>query len=38
LTEATADQVISQTGALGAYGRDPIDGDVGYKRAGHGQP
>jgi hypothetical protein len=26
--------VVATGGMLGAYGRDPIDGDVGYKRAG----
>lgn len=35
-TEALADQVVVTGGALGAYGRDPIDGDTGYKRAGAG--
>lgn len=33
-TEAIADQVAATGGGLGGYGRDPIDGDVGYKRAG----
>ncbi|BCJ45324.1 hypothetical protein GCM10010168_85930 [Actinoplanes ianthinogenes] len=35
-TEAIADQVVSSGGALGAYGRDPIDGDTGWKRVGTG--
>jgi len=33
-TEATAEQVIATGAMAGAYGRDPIDGDVGYRRAG----
>lgn len=36
VVEATAEQVIATGSMLGAYGRDPIDGDIGYKRAGHG--
>lgn len=32
--EAIADQVVATGGGLSAYGRDPIDGDIGYKRAG----
>lgn len=36
IVEATADQVIATGGSLGAYGRDPVDGDTGYKVAGHG--
>jgi hypothetical protein len=33
-TEATPEQVVS-TGALaGGYGRDPVDGDTGYRKAG----
>src|SRR5688572_9414264 len=35
-TEATAEQVIATGSALGAYGRDPVDGDIGYSRAGRG--
>ncbi|MCW2768463.1 MAG: hypothetical protein JWO11_4422 [Nocardioides sp.] len=35
-TEAIADQIIATGGALGAYGRDPVDGDVGYRRLGAG--
>lgn len=34
VVEATADQVLATGGNLGAYGRDPIDGDTGYKLAG----
>jgi hypothetical protein len=34
IVEATADQVIATGSMLGSYGRDPIDGDVGYKLAG----
>jgi hypothetical protein len=34
--EALADQVVATGGGLGGYGRDPIDGDVGYRRAGTG--
>lgn len=34
--EALADQVVATGGGLGSYGRDPIDGDVGYRRAGTG--
>ena len=34
--EAIIDQVVATGGGLGAYGRDPIDGDIGYKRAGRG--
>jgi hypothetical protein len=34
IVEATADQVIATGGALGGFGRDPIDGDTGYKLAG----
>lgn len=33
-TEATAEQVIATGAMAGAYGRDPIDGDFGYRRAG----
>lgn len=36
IVEATADQVVATGSSLGAFGRDPIDGDVGYKRAGSG--
>lgn len=32
--EATAEQVIATGSMLGTYGRDPIDGDVGYRTAG----
>jgi hypothetical protein len=37
VVEAIADQVIPTGGGFGtygAYGRDPVDGDVGYRRAG----
>lgn len=34
--EATADQVVATGSMLGAYGRDPIDGDTGYRAAGRG--
>jgi hypothetical protein len=34
IVEATADQVVATGSMLGSYGRDPIDGDVGYKLAG----
>lgn len=36
IVEATADQVVATGSSLGAYGIDPIDGDSGYKRLGHG--
>lgn len=36
VVEATADQVVATGGSLGAYGRDPVDGDVGYRRLGTG--
>lgn len=36
LVEATAEQVIATGSMLGTYGRDPIDGDVGYRTAGRG--
>lgn len=35
-TEATPEQLVA-TGALGGYGVDPVDGDVGYKPAGSGR-
>lgn len=34
VVEATAEQVIATGSALGAYGVDPVDGDVGYRLAG----
>ena len=34
IIEATADQVVATGGGYLAGGRDPIDGDVGYRRAG----
>jgi len=34
--EAIADQVVATGGGLGSYGRDPIDGDTGYRRVGTG--
>jgi hypothetical protein len=34
IAEATTDQVIATGSMLGSYGRDPIDGDVGFKLAG----
>lgn len=34
--EALIDQVIPTGAMLGTYGRDPIDGDIGYKAAGRG--
>jgi hypothetical protein len=34
VAEAIIDQVAATGGGLGAWGRDPIDGDVGYRRAG----
>jgi hypothetical protein len=36
IVEATAEQVVATGSSLGAFGRDPIDGDYGYKKAGHG--
>jgi hypothetical protein len=36
VAEAIIDQVAATGGGLGAWGRDPIDGDVGFKRAGSG--
>lgn len=36
LVEATAEQVIATGSMLGTYGRDPVDGDVGYRTAGRG--
>jgi len=36
VAEAIIDQVAATGGGLGGYGRDPIDGDVGYRRAGSG--
>jgi hypothetical protein len=33
-TEAIIDQVVPTGGGLGAYGRDPIDGDIGFKPTG----
>lgn len=36
VVEALADQVAPTGGGFGGYGRDPIDGDVGFKRAGSG--
>jgi hypothetical protein len=35
-TEAIVDQIAATGGGLGGYGRDPIDNDIGYKRAGSG--
>lgn len=35
-TEATPEQLVA-TGAIGAYGQDPVDGDVGYRPAGGGR-
>ena len=32
-TEATAEQVIATGAMVGTYGRDPIDGDYGYRSA-----
>lgn len=34
IVEATAEQVVATGSSFGASGRDPIDGDVGYKLAG----
>ncbi len=34
--EALIDQVVPTGAMLGSYGRDPIDGDIGYKAAGRG--
>jgi hypothetical protein len=34
--EALADQVIPTGAMMGSYGRDPIDGDIGYRAAGRG--
>jgi hypothetical protein len=33
-TEATAEQIIATGASLGAWGRDPIDGDTNYRPAG----
>lgn len=33
-TEATIEQVVATGAMVGAYGRDPVDGDYGYRRAG----
>lgn len=33
-TEATAEQVVATGAMVGTYGRDPIDGDYGYRPAG----
>jgi len=33
-TEATAEQLVATGAMLGGYGRDPIDGDTGYRLAG----
>lgn len=35
-TESLADQVVNTGSMLGTYGRDPVDGDVGYRTAGRG--
>lgn len=36
IVEATADQVVPTGGGYAYGGRDPIDGDIGYRRAGSG--
>jgi hypothetical protein len=36
IVEATADQVVPTGGGYAYGGRDPIDGDIGYRRAGTG--
>src|SRR5438034_714725 len=33
-TEATAEQLVASGALVGGYGRDPVDGDTGYKPAG----
>jgi hypothetical protein len=32
--EATSAQVVASGASTGSYGRDPVDGDVGYRKAG----
>lgn len=36
IVEATSDQVIATGSMLGTFGRDPVDGDTGYRTAGRG--
>lgn len=36
IVEATVDQVVATGGGYTTGGRDPIDGDVGFRRAGSG--